>query len=71
MLIDQYISEFDFCSIALQSAASYNSLVGVFCYKPFDEKVDWSMVAKASPCYMTVRCISVISFSVFLFFLPV
>ncbi|KAK4262505.1 hypothetical protein QN277_028058 [Acacia crassicarpa] len=36
-----------------ESAASDDSLVGVFCYKPFDEKVDWSMVAKVSPCYMT------------------
>lgn len=36
-----------------ESATSYDSLVGVFNYKPFDEKVDWSMVAKASPCYMT------------------
>ncbi|KAE9596742.1 putative vacuolar protein sorting-associated protein [Lupinus albus] len=36
-----------------ESATSNDSLVGVFCYKPFDDKVDWSMVAKASPCYMT------------------
>ncbi|KAF8380627.1 hypothetical protein HHK36_028116 [Tetracentron sinense] len=36
-----------------ESATSYDSLVGVFCYKPFDAKVDWSLVAKASPCYMT------------------
>lgn len=36
-----------------ESAAAFESLVGVFCYKPFDVKVDWSMVAKASPCYMT------------------
>ncbi|XP_042953951.1 uncharacterized protein LOC122290372 isoform X2 [Carya illinoinensis] len=36
-----------------ESATTYDSLVGVFCYKPFDSKVDWSMVAKASPCYMT------------------
>ncbi|KAK9266873.1 hypothetical protein L1049_027132 [Liquidambar formosana] len=36
-----------------ESATAYDSLVGVFCYKPFDAKVDWSMVAKASPCYMT------------------
>lgn len=38
----------------MQSATAFESLVGVFCYKPFDVKVDWSMVAKASPCYMTV-----------------
>ncbi|KAL8266737.1 hypothetical protein R6Q59_004081 [Mikania micrantha] len=36
-----------------ESATSYDSLVGVFHYKPFDAKVDWSMVAKASPCYVT------------------
>ncbi|MFS8029949.1 putative vacuolar protein sorting-associated protein [Helianthus anomalus] len=36
-----------------ESATSYDSLVGVFRYKPFDAKVDWSMVAKASPCYAT------------------
>ncbi|PPR99880.1 hypothetical protein GOBAR_AA20786 [Gossypium barbadense] len=35
------------------SATTADSLVGVFCYKPFDAKVDWSMVAKASPCYVT------------------
>lgn len=35
-----------------ESATAYDSLVGVFCYKPFDAKVDWSLVAKASPCYM-------------------
>lgn len=38
----------------MQSASAYDSLVGVFCYKPFDAKVDWSFVAKASPCYVTV-----------------
>ncbi|CAK8539544.1 unnamed protein product [Lathyrus sativus] len=36
-----------------ESATSYDSLVGVFNYKPFDDTVDWSLVAKASPCYMT------------------
>ncbi|KAI6702353.1 hypothetical protein NL676_011489 [Syzygium grande] len=36
-----------------ESATSSDSLVGIFCYKPFDAKVDWSMVAKASPCYVT------------------
>ncbi|GER35434.1 pleckstrin homology (PH) domain-containing protein [Striga asiatica] len=30
-----------------------NSLVAVFCYKPLDMDVDWSLVAKASPCYVT------------------
>ncbi|GFP96481.1 vacuolar protein sorting-associated protein 13c [Phtheirospermum japonicum] len=30
-----------------------NSLVAVFCYKPLDADVDWSLVAKASPCYVT------------------
>ncbi|XP_058190168.1 uncharacterized protein LOC131307586 isoform X5 [Rhododendron vialii] len=36
-----------------ESATASDSLVGVFCYKPFDVKLDWSMVAKASPCYVT------------------
>ncbi|XP_062073801.1 uncharacterized protein LOC133778015 isoform X2 [Humulus lupulus] len=36
-----------------ESATNNDSLLGVFCYKPFDMKVDWSMVAKASPCYVT------------------
>ncbi|XVF52445.1 hypothetical protein PTKIN_Ptkin05aG0018700 [Pterospermum kingtungense] len=36
-----------------ESATTSDSLVGVFRYKPFDAKVDWSLVAKASPCYMT------------------
>uniref|UniRef100_A0A2C9U4Y6 Integrase catalytic domain-containing protein n=1 Tax=Manihot esculenta TaxID=3983 RepID=A0A2C9U4Y6_MANES len=36
-----------------QSATALDSLIGAFCYKPFDAKVDWSMVVKASPCYMT------------------
>ncbi|CAA0838075.1 pleckstrin homology (PH) domain-containing protein [Striga hermonthica] len=30
-----------------------NSLVAAFCYKPLDVDVDWSLVAKASPCYVT------------------
>ncbi|KAL8101699.1 hypothetical protein AgCh_033550 [Apium graveolens] len=36
-----------------ESATAYDSLLGVFCYKPIDVEVDWSMVAKASPCYVT------------------
>ncbi|GAV77402.1 PH domain-containing protein/DUF946 domain-containing protein/DUF1162 domain-containing protein/Chorein_N domain-containing protein, partial [Cephalotus follicularis] len=36
-----------------ESATTSNSLVGIFCHKPYDAEVDWSMVAKASPCYMT------------------
>ncbi|KAM5573225.1 hypothetical protein ABKV19_012985 [Rosa sericea] len=36
-----------------ESASAFDSLVGVFCFKPFDTKVDWSFVAKASPCYVT------------------
>ena len=39
--------------LLVESATSNDSLVGVFNCKPFDDKVDWSMVAKASPCYMT------------------
>uniref|UniRef100_A0A7N0VMH0 PH domain-containing protein n=1 Tax=Kalanchoe fedtschenkoi TaxID=63787 RepID=A0A7N0VMH0_KALFE len=36
-----------------ESASASDSLVGIFCYKPFDVKVDWSLIAKASPCYVT------------------
>ncbi|KAG0474781.1 hypothetical protein HPP92_014467 [Vanilla planifolia] len=36
-----------------ESANASDSLVGAFIYKPFDAEVDWSFVAKASPCYMT------------------
>ncbi|EOA17894.1 hypothetical protein CARUB_v10006303mg [Capsella rubella] len=36
-----------------ESAPASHSILAVFCYKPFDAKVDWSLVAKASPCYMT------------------
>lgn len=38
-----------------QSATVHDSLAGTFVYKPFDVEVDWSFVAKASPCYITVR----------------
>lgn len=44
----------DNCSFILQSATTRDSLTGVFCYKPFDVEVDWSLIAKASPCYATV-----------------
>ncbi|KAI4338425.1 hypothetical protein MLD38_023489 [Melastoma candidum] len=36
-----------------ESATASNSLLGIFSYKPFGTEVDWSMTAKASPCYMT------------------
>ncbi|KAJ4957745.1 hypothetical protein NE237_024856 [Protea cynaroides] len=36
-----------------ESATMNDSLVGIFSYKPFDANVDWSLVIKASPCYMT------------------
>ncbi|XP_077244890.1 pleckstrin homology (PH) domain-containing protein [Tasmannia lanceolata] len=39
--------------VLAESAVLDESLVGVFSYKPFDAEVDWSLVAKASPCYMT------------------
>ncbi|KAJ4951540.1 hypothetical protein NE237_028372 [Protea cynaroides] len=35
-----------------ESATMNDSLVGIFSYKPFDAQVDWTFVAKASPCYM-------------------
>ncbi|KAG9142715.1 hypothetical protein Leryth_005471 [Lithospermum erythrorhizon] len=36
-----------------ESATSHDSVVATYCYKPFNSNVDWSMVAKASPCYVT------------------
>uniref|UniRef100_A0A0E0MAV7 PH domain-containing protein n=1 Tax=Oryza punctata TaxID=4537 RepID=A0A0E0MAV7_ORYPU len=36
-----------------ESASVTDSLVGIFSYKPFDEQLDWSFTAKASPCYIT------------------
>ncbi|KAJ0961577.1 hypothetical protein J5N97_001074, partial [Dioscorea zingiberensis] len=36
-----------------ESATLSDSLVGVFSYKPLDAQVDWSLAAKASPCYVT------------------
>ncbi|PIN17888.1 hypothetical protein CDL12_09445 [Handroanthus impetiginosus] len=36
-----------------ESESASDSLVGVFRYKPLDADVDWSVVAKASPCYVT------------------
>ncbi|XP_047340404.1 uncharacterized protein LOC124943990 [Impatiens glandulifera] len=36
-----------------KSGTAYDSLVGVFHYKPLNSKLDWSMIAKASPCYIT------------------
>uniref|UniRef100_J3N503 PH domain-containing protein n=1 Tax=Oryza brachyantha TaxID=4533 RepID=J3N503_ORYBR len=36
-----------------ESASDADSLVGFFSYKPFDEQLDWSFTAKASPCYIT------------------
>ncbi|XP_015084887.1 uncharacterized protein LOC107028368 [Solanum pennellii] len=36
-----------------ESATVNDSLVAAFCYKPFDSNIDWSLAAKASPCYVT------------------
>jgi len=36
-----------------ESASVIDSFVGLFSYKPFDEQLDWSLTAKASPCYIT------------------
>ncbi|WVZ57683.1 hypothetical protein U9M48_008037 [Paspalum notatum var. saurae] len=36
-----------------ESASVVDSFVGIFSYKPFDEQLDWSLTAKASPCYIT------------------
>lgn len=45
-----------FKNSTLQSESESDSLVALFCYKPPDGDIDWSLVAKASPCYVTVRC---------------
>ncbi|XP_021768084.1 uncharacterized protein LOC110732449 isoform X1 [Chenopodium quinoa] len=39
--------------ILAESATAHDSLAGTFVYKPFDVEVDWSFIAKASPCYVT------------------
>ncbi|CAH9120085.1 unnamed protein product [Cuscuta europaea] len=36
-----------------ESATAKDSLVGVFCLKPLNANLDWSLTAKASPCYIT------------------
>ncbi|KAK9698879.1 hypothetical protein RND81_08G137700 [Saponaria officinalis] len=41
------------CGLLAESAATCDSLAGTFVYKPLDVAVDWSLVAKASPCYVT------------------
>ncbi|KMT11750.1 hypothetical protein BVRB_5g105600 [Beta vulgaris subsp. vulgaris] len=41
------------CGILAESATAHDSLAGTFVYKPFDVEVDWSFIAKASPCYAT------------------
>lgn len=45
----------------MQSATVADSLVGVFSYRPFESELDWSFVAKASPCYMTVCYLEIVS----------
>jgi hypothetical protein len=49
---DCHWNESIFCMY--QSANVVDSFVGIFSYKPFDEQLDWSLTAKASPCYITV-----------------
>ncbi|XP_042024109.1 uncharacterized protein LOC121771392 [Salvia splendens] len=36
-----------------ESESESDSLVALFSYKPLDGDLDWSLVAKASPCYVT------------------
>ncbi|CAN6486849.1 unnamed protein product [Victoria cruziana] len=36
-----------------ESADRYESLIAKFTYMPVDAQVDWSLIAKASPCYVT------------------
>ncbi|KAK1261313.1 hypothetical protein QJS04_geneDACA008707 [Acorus gramineus] len=44
------------------SATMSDSLFGRFTYKPFDAQLDWSLVVKASPCYVTDSIDGVITF---------
>ncbi|XP_057872719.2 uncharacterized protein LOC131078906 isoform X2 [Cryptomeria japonica] len=39
--------------LLVESATEEESLNATFSYMPFDRQVDWSLSAKASPCYMT------------------
>ena len=39
---------------ALQSANEDKSLYGTFTLSPWDKELDWSLLAKAAPCYVTV-----------------
>ncbi|KNA21084.1 hypothetical protein SOVF_046540 [Spinacia oleracea] len=39
--------------VLAESATAHDSLAGTFVYKPFDAEVDWSFIARASPCYVT------------------
>lgn len=38
-----------------ESAHEENSLYGTFILSPWDKQLDWSLEAKAAPCYVTVR----------------
>ncbi|KAH9610754.1 hypothetical protein KSS87_017342 [Heliosperma pusillum] len=56
MFFDLKLSSYRLISprgLLAKSAASHDSLACTFVYKPLDVAVDWSLVAKASPCYMT------------------
>ncbi|XP_074317635.1 uncharacterized protein LOC141653693 isoform X2 [Silene latifolia] len=56
MFFDLKLSSYRLISprgLLAKSAASRDSLACTFVYKPLDVAVDWSLVAKASPCYMT------------------
>ncbi|KAL9231233.1 hypothetical protein vseg_006486 [Gypsophila vaccaria] len=56
MFFDLKLSSYRLISprgLLAESAASHDSLACTFVYKPLDVAVDWSLVAKASPCYMT------------------
>ncbi|KAH9321017.1 hypothetical protein KI387_015656, partial [Taxus chinensis] len=39
--------------LLVESATEEESLNATFSYLPFDRQVDWSLAAKASPCYVT------------------
>lgn len=56
LYVSPWFSNPSLSNSTLQSESESDSLVALFSYKPLDGDIDWSLVAKASPCYVTVRC---------------
>eukprot|EP01018_Ginkgo_biloba_P007485 Gb_23775 [translate_table: standard] len=55
-IIDIKLASYQLASpdgLLAESATEDESLKATFSYMPLDRQVDWSLVAKASPCYMT------------------